>query len=77
MGKLARWGDIRAACDKLMARVVPRLTDPKQLLGPDVSRNSHILPALVSSVAECQKWFLDMVKTKVPWPMCLDSVPYI
>ena len=72
----ARWGEVRQACNKLMAKVVPILNDESQLLG-DVSRNSHILPALVASVAECGHWFPDMVATHRPWKLCLDEVPYI
>ena len=59
-----------------MAKVVPTLNDEVKLLG-DVSRNSHILPALVASVAECGHWFPDMVVTQRPWKLCLDEVPYI
>lgn len=75
-GKL-RWNEVQTACEKLMNHTVPALNNMDILLGSKVSPNSHILPALVSAVAECQHFFPDMVKTTRPWKMCLDEVPYI
>lgn len=75
----ARWPEVEQACDRLMAKVTKALTDSRMILGNKgkVSQNSHTLPALVSAVAECQKMFPSMIKTRRPWKMCLDSVPYI
>lgn len=75
LGK-ARWPEVESACNRLMARVTHGLTDEATLLGP-VSALSHTLPALVSSVAECQRQFPAMVRTVRPWKSCLDEVPYI
>jgi hypothetical protein len=71
-----RWTEVRASCDRLMALVTGALNDEVKLLG-SVSSTSHNLPALVAAVAECQKQFPDMIKSTRPWPMCLDTVPYI
>lgn len=72
-----RWDDVETACEKLLKATVPNLNNQTKLLSHPVSTSSHILPALVSVVAECQKYFPEMVKTIRPWPMCLDGVPYI
>jgi hypothetical protein len=74
--KASRWSEVREACDRLMALVVPVLNDRERLLGP-ISEVSHTLPALVSAVAECQKHWPEMIATDRPWRMCLDDVPYI
>lgn len=71
-----RWPQVRTACDRLMALVVPALNDESKLFG-SISSSSHNLPALVAAVAECQKQFPDMITSRSPWPMCLDNVPYI
>jgi len=71
-----RWSEVELACEKLMALVTETLNNKTTLLG-SVSRTSHILPALVSSVAECQKHWPEMIKSVRKWKMCLDDVPYI
>ncbi len=38
---------------------------------------SHGLPGALSAVAECQKWFPELVQTERPWRQTLDSAPFI
>eukprot|EP00039_Didymoeca_costata_P033249 m.41520 g.41520 ORF g.41520 m.41520 type:complete len:393 (+) comp9774_c0_seq2:31-1209(+) len=72
------WNEVEQACDMLLAKVTAALNSETVLLDKKgVSSSSHNLPALVACVAECGKWFPDMVKTVRPWKMCLDDVPYI
>ncbi len=39
--------------------------------------NSHLLPGALSAIAECQKWFPELVKTAQPWKQSLDYACYI
>ncbi len=39
--------------------------------------NSHILPGALSAVAECQKYYPDLVKTSKPWVQTLDQACFI
>jgi len=75
LGK-SRWSQVETACDKLMAITTNALTDESILFG-HLSSSSHLLPGLVSAVAECQTHFPNMIKSIKPWKMCLDQVPYI
>ncbi|HME53658.1 MAG TPA: hypothetical protein VKM55_15635 [Candidatus Lokiarchaeia archaeon] len=40
-------------------------------------KNSHHLPGALTAVAECQKFFPDLVKTPKPWIQTLDKACYI
>lgn len=39
--------------------------------------DSHALTGALSAVAECQKWFPELVRTERPWRQTLDSAPFI
>ncbi len=39
--------------------------------------NSHILTGALAAIAECQKWFPELVKTAQPWKQSLDFACYI
>ena len=67
---------MEVACDRLMAITTEALTNERLFFG-DISETSHTLPALVSAVAECQRYWPEMITTTKPWKMCLDEVPYI
>ena len=74
-----RWAEVESACTRLLRLIVPTLNNATRLLDTGgLSRHTHVLPALVAAVAECQARFgADMVRTTRPWKMCLDDVPYI
>jgi len=40
-------------------------------------QNSHILTGALAAIAECQKWFPQLVKTTQPWKQSLDFACFI
>eukprot|EP00045_Choanoeca_perplexa_P013059 m.145871 g.145871 ORF g.145871 m.145871 type:complete len:364 (-) comp16225_c0_seq2:24-1115(-) len=65
------------ACQQYLPVLHKALTSISTVLGPQLATNTHTLPALVGGVAECGKWFPDMVATRRPWKQCLDYAPFI
>eukprot|EP00730_Choanoeca_flexa_P013886 TRINITY_DN5835_c0_g2_i1.p1 TRINITY_DN5835_c0_g2~~TRINITY_DN5835_c0_g2_i1.p1 ORF type:complete len:367 (+),score=74.88 TRINITY_DN5835_c0_g2_i1:155-1255(+) len=65
------------ACSAFLPTLHKSLTSLDTLLGSTLAKNTHQLPALVGAVAECAKWFPDMVVTRRPWRQCLDYAPFI
>lgn len=39
--------------------------------------NTHVLTGALAAIAECQKWFPELVKTSQPWKQSLDYACYI
>lgn len=77
----ALWSRARAACASFLTTAGAALNDPTILLGNQTSHqygaSTHNLAGAVAGVAECAKWFPDMVITQRPWIQTLDFAPYV
>jgi hypothetical protein len=74
------WQRAQSACDAFLAAAEAALNDATVVLGDTAGSygaNSHLLPAAVSGVAECAKWFPDLVDTVRPWIQTLDRAPFV
>ena len=71
------WPAARAACARYLAAAAAALSDPARVLGAAYGESSHILPAAVAGVAECAKFFPEMVVTQRPWVQTLDAAPFV
>jgi hypothetical protein len=70
----------RTACQRYLATTAAALNDASVVLGTGPEQygaNSDGLPAAVAGVAECAKWFPDLVVTVRPWRQSLDVAPFI
>lgn len=70
----ARWVDVRRACTAFVRTAARQLTSPSAILGPKspFGSVSHNLAGLVTPVAECARWFPDLVVTQVQWVDTVD-----
>lgn len=70
--------DVRAACDAFLSVATPVLTNASAVFNPitGLAMDSHVLPGVVTAIAECAKWFPDMVVTLRPWRQGVDKGPY-
>lgn len=74
----ARWADVEAACDRLVAAAAKALNDDDTVLDTSpYASNTHTLPAPITAVAECSKHFPSMVVTRRPWVVTLDKAPFV
>ena len=69
----ARWVDVRRACTAFVRTAALQLTTASEIIGPKSPFGSvaHNLAGLVTPVAECARWFPDLVITNTQW---VDSV---
>ena len=74
---------VHAACDTFLALAAQVLNNATAVLstsplarGGGLSRDTHGLPGVVTAVAECAKWFPDLVVTARPWRQGVDKGPY-
>jgi hypothetical protein len=70
----ARWVDVRRACTAFVRTAALQLTTPSEILGPKSPFGSvaHNLAGLVTPVAECARWFPDLVITNTQWVDTVD-----
>jgi len=73
----ARWDDVRIMCQRYLAAAQRALSDAAVVLSPTgaYGSSSHTLAAAVSGVAECGRWFPDLVVTASggsPWVNSVD-----
>lgn len=71
------WSTARTACVRYLGAAEAALNDPARVLGTEYGVNTHILPAAVSGVAECAKFFPELVHTTRPWVQTLDVAPFV
>lgn len=74
---------VRGACDAFLALAAEVLNNATAVLdtsplarGGGLSKDTHGLPGVVTAVAECAKWFPDLVVTARPWRQGVDKGPY-
>jgi hypothetical protein len=77
VGAGPEWAAARAACVRYLAAAEAALNDPTRVLGAVYGTNTHILPAAVAGVAECGKFFPELVRTLRPWVQTLDVAPFV
>ncbi len=70
-----RAGDVRAAATRALATAEAQLNDEAFVLAH--YPNSHKLTGALSAIAECQKFYPDLVKTSRPWKQSIDKACYI
>ncbi len=68
-------GDVRAAVVKMLATAELQLNDEALVL--QNYPNTHKLTGALCAVAECQKFFPELVKTPKLWLMSIDKACYI
>jgi hypothetical protein len=67
--------DVKQAVCKYLETAEKTLND-EEFLFTNYS-NSHRLTGALAAIAECQKWFPELVKTTQPWKQSLDYACYI
>ena len=77
LGESSEWAIARTACVRYLGAAEVSLKDPTRVLGAAYGANTHILPAAVSGVAECAKFFPELVRTTRPWVQTLDVAPFV
>jgi len=70
-----QWAKVQAACDRFL-NITSSVLNNKTALWQAYT-TTHSLVGAVAAVAECQKWFPDMVFTSVPWQVSVDYGCYI
>lgn len=70
-----RGEEVRAAVQRYLATAERTLCDRTFLFSRYT--NSHILTGALAAVAECSRWYPDLVATERPWRQTLDSAPFI
>lgn len=70
----ARWPEVRTMCSRYLNTAAAVLNNATLVLGPTSPYGSivHTLAGVVTSVAECQRWFPDLVTTTRPWVNTVD-----
>jgi hypothetical protein len=70
----SRWPDVRRACTAFVRAAAAQLLNETAILGPTSPYGgiAHNLAGLVTPVAECARWFPDLVITSVPWINTVD-----
>lgn len=66
----------RAACDRYLANTVPIMNTLPSFLAL-TKASTHEAAAPIAAVAECAKWFPDLVATDRPWRFSGDSAPFL
>jgi hypothetical protein len=70
-----RADDVRAAVEKFLVTAEKRLNDREFVFSHYT--NTHYLSGAPVAIAECQKFYPDLVSTPKPWPVSLDKACYI
>ncbi len=70
-----RTDEVRESVHRYLQRAEATLCDREFLF--DRYDNSHRLTGALSAIAECAKWFPELVKTERPWSQTLDVAPFI
>lgn len=70
-----RKDDVKQAVCRYLENAERALNDEKFFF--ENYSNTHILPGALAAIAECQKWFPELVKTAQPWKQSLDFACYI
>lgn len=76
----ALWAAARASCDAYLGAAAAALSNATLVLTAahgGYGGNTHSLVGAVAGVAECAKWFPDLVLTTRPWRQGLDVAPFI
>jgi hypothetical protein len=70
----ARWDEVEAACEAYVRTAAGVLNNATVMLGPKtpIGGVTHNLAGIVTSVAECARWFPGLVVTTRPWVNTID-----
>jgi hypothetical protein len=72
-----RWPDVHATCATYLRAAAVILNNATTLLNPVIYGDSHGLNGALQSVAECARWFPELVRTKVPWRISVETAPFM
>ena len=73
-----RWPEVRTMCSRFLRRAAAVMNVPANILhNEDFNQSSHILNGALQAVAECAKWFPELLKTDRPWRISTDFAPYM
>jgi len=67
--------DVKQAVCRYLESASKTLNDENFLF--ENYKNSHIMTGALAAIAECQKWFPELVKTAQPWKQSLDYACFI
>ncbi|MBD3351728.1 MAG: hypothetical protein GF364_09610 [Candidatus Lokiarchaeota archaeon] len=70
-----RKSDVRESVEKYL-ETAERIFNDKEFFFQSY-QNSHKLTGALNAIAECQKWFPDLVRTTKPWQQSLDKACFI
>lgn len=70
-----RADDVKAACRRYL-EIAERILNDREFFFSRYT-NTHILPGALSAIAECQKFYPELVKTTRPWEQTLDKACFI
>eukprot|EP00054_Salpingoeca_dolichothecata_P037219 m.10144 g.10144 ORF g.10144 m.10144 type:complete len:99 (-) comp7346_c0_seq1:89-385(-) len=60
----------KVACTGYLTVAEPLLNNETYVLTHLTLPGTHTLPGVVGAVAECAKWYPDLVQTQRPWKCC-------
>lgn len=64
-------------CYKFLRAAVGVLTNETIMLDSNVYGDSHGLNGALQAVAECDKWFPELVLTTNTWTISVEAAPYM
>jgi hypothetical protein len=72
-----RRSDVREMCDRYLTSSAAVMGNRTAVLGPVLYADSHGLNGAMQSVAECARWFPELLRTRVPWTISLEKAPFM
>lgn len=75
----ARWPEVQTMCQRFLGAAHAVLTNASVLLSPQTEYAGivHTLAGVVTGVAECAKWFPDLLVTRRPWVNTVDTACFV
>jgi hypothetical protein len=68
---------VRRMCGKFLHAAAAVLTDASVMLRSRIYGDSHGLNGALQAVAECAKWFPQLLRTVALWEISVDAAPYM
>jgi len=72
-----RWDDVRDMCSSYLHAAATVFADTTVLMDHVVYGDSHGLNGGLQSIAECVRWFPELVHTRRPWRISLDYASFM
>ena len=72
-----RRADVRAMCERYLTAAAAVMSNRSAVLDPVDYGDSHGLNGAMQSVAECARWFPELLRTRVPWRISVEAAPFM